>query len=129
MNRILREMKERIGPLLALIHKASKQIEEAEKNGYEIKIECWGSSGRRPTTKNIKLTKFSKDFIESNGKDITPIAIKNILKLISKELIELQKEYYCVNVTGDRYNGSVRLYLEDVYIILTPNDYTQLFYE
>ena len=123
ISTLLEEMNTRVKPLLFLLRSANKLIWEAQAEGYEIELECWGSMGRKPTRNDIRLIKFEKNLVNDKGKQLITDPLRLELKKVNKELRQLEKEGYCIDITSCRPNGSIYLFLEEVQLILLSDDF------
>lgn len=124
MHEILTKMRKELKPLITLTNRANKYIERASENGYIIRINCYGSSCN--TTHGITLARFSKDFVEPKGKNISPNAIKIILERITVELTRLGSEDYHVIVNTVSSNDYDVINIKEAYMILNKSDLKEL---
>lgn len=124
MHEILKQMRKELKPLITLINRVNKHIEQANENGYEIRTVCYGSSSN--TIHGIRLSKFRKDFIEPQGKNIAPKAIKSILERITVELTRLGSEDYHVIINTASSNDYDVLNMKEAYMILYKRDLKDL---
>lgn len=117
-------MKRELKPLINLIDKANKYIEQANENGYKVRVKCYGSSIN--TIHGITLLKFSKDFVELKGRNVAPKAIKSFLERITLELTLLGNEGYHIIVQSNRSDDYDVIVVKEVYMILYRSDLRNL---
>lgn len=129
MNNIKQTIKKEIQLLLDLTYKANWKIEEYEKAGYKVKLGWTGTRLNNGSSVDFEIIEFSKDLIKTKGKTLSPLALQRILSKINKELDRLHKEEYIIELTGQRPNGEVKLYLKMVYFALYDTEYEQPYYK
>lgn len=124
MHEILEQMRKELKFLITLTNRANKYIEQASGNGYEVRIRCYGSSSK--TVHGITLSKFSKDFVEPEGRNISPKAVKSILERITLELTRLGNENYHIIVQSNESDDYDVIVLKEAYMILYHSDLRSL---
>ncbi len=122
INEATKQMKQETQPLIVLIRAANDLLEDAEKRGVDIELNCGGTLGPRESTEFVVLNKCVEDCLKKSSTfDISKI--KNKLKQIERKLKKLTENGYFVTLDIHNRNGYATLYLENICMVLFGYDF------
>ena len=116
-------MKVRVKALLELVYKANAQIDLLTNSGYKVEIAVWGSMGRYETRNDVRLVGCTKDIVRSDKINRSTNPLKVALNKVTKELKILEREGYCVEMTPQRPNGHIALFVDCILTVLTESNF------
>ena len=117
MNKATKQMKQETQPLVTLIKEMNGFLEDAEKCGVSIELNCGGPLGSKESTEWVVFEKCAEDCLKKKHNFSLP-KLKRKLKQIEKKLAELTDSGYCI--TLDSHNRSTRatLCLDNICMVL-----------
>ena len=122
MNKATEQMKQETQPLIVLIKAINSLLEDAEKCGVRIKLNCGGHLGPKESTEFVVIEKCVKDCLKKSVAFSLP-KIENKLKQIEKKLKDLTENGYFVTLDEHNRRGYAVLYLENICMVLFEHEF------
>ncbi len=123
MNKATQQMKQETRPLVKLIREMNGFLENAEKCGVSIILNCDGGSfGRRQSTTWVVFEKCVGNCLKKNNA-FNLCKLKRKLKQIERKLAELTESGYFVLLDNHNRNTYATLYLDYICMVLYGDDF------
>ncbi len=123
MNKATEQMKKETQSLIALIKEMNGFLEDAEKCGVRIELNCDGGCfGRRQSTTWVVFEKCVGDCLKKN-KNFSLPKLERKLKQIERKLAELTESGYFVLLDNHNRNTYATLYLDYICMVLYGGEF------
>ncbi len=123
MNKATVQMKQETQPLVTLIKEMNGFLEDAEKCGVSIELNCDGGCfGRRQSTTWVVFKKCVGDCLKKNNA-FNLCKLERKLKQIEKKLAGLTKSGYFVILDSHNRNTHATLYLDYISMVLYGDEF------
>ncbi len=126
MNKATSQMKQETQPLIALINRTNSLLENAEKYGVRIELNCGGDLGPKESTKFVVFEKCVDNLLKNSRTEKFDLSkLKNKLEQIERKLKELTDAGYRVTLDNHNRRGYATLYLENICMVLFGYDFQE----